>query len=202
MRRGFRPYSFYARIVVPEAPLEKTEAGLVAAGDGWFVVNAREARWFHREGRGELLPLTGNFETDEEAEWRRLLSFPQFGVNLFVLEPGEPMAVYHGEDAQEDFLVLRGDCALVVEGQERSLTQWDFVHCPLWTEHTIVGVGDGSCVVLAVGTRGSEGIRFPANAAAAKHDASSERDTTDGGEAYARFPSGYDTQYREGLLPS
>jgi uncharacterized cupin superfamily protein len=202
MRRGFRPYSFYARIVVPEAPLVKTEAGLVASGDGWFVVNAREARWFHREGRGELLPLTGNFETDDEAEWHRVLSFPQFGVNLFVLEPGEPMAVYHGEDAQEDFLVLRGDCVLVVEGQERSLTRWDFVHCPPWTEHTIVGAGDGACVVLAVGTRGSEEIRFPANAEAATHGASSERDTTDGGEAYARFPSGYDMQYREGLLPS
>jgi uncharacterized cupin superfamily protein len=202
MRRGFRPYSFYARIVVPEAPLVKTEVGLVASGDGWFVVNAREARWFHREGRGELLPLTGNFETDDEAEWHRVLSFPQFGVNLFVLEPGEPMAVYHGEDAQEDFLVLRGDCVLVVEGQERSLTRWDFVHCPPWTEHTIVGAGDVACVVLAVGTRGSEGIRFPANAEAATHGASSERDTTDGGEAYARFPSGSDTQYRAGLLPS
>jgi uncharacterized cupin superfamily protein len=130
------------------------------------------------------------------------MSFPQFGVNLFVLEPGEPMAVYHGEDAQEDFLVLHGDCVLVVEGQERSLTQWDFVHCPPWTEHTIVGAGDGPCVVLAVGTRRSEGIRFLANEVAAMHGASSERDTTDGGEAYARFPSGYDTQYREGLLPS
>jgi hypothetical protein len=90
---------------------------------------------------------------------------------------------------------------LVVEGQERALKQWDFVHCPPWTEHTIVGVGDGACVVLAVGTRGSEGIRFPANEAAAKHGASSERDTTDGGVAYARFPSGDDTRYREGLLP-
>ena len=202
MRRGFRPYSFYARIVVPETPLEQTEAGLAGAGDGWFVVNAREARWFHREGRGELLPLTGNFETDDEAEWHRVLSFPQFGVNLFVLEPGEPISVYHGEDAEENFLVLRGDCMLAIEGQERSLKQWDFVHCPPWTEHTIVGAGDGPCVVLAVGSRGSEGIRFPANEAAAKLGASSERDTTDGGEAYARFPSGYDTRYREGLLPS
>ena len=201
MRRGFRPYSFYARIVIQEAPLEQSEAGLVAAGDGWFVVNAREARWFHREARGELLPLTGNFETDDEAEWHRVLSFPQFGVNLFVLEPDEPMAVYHGEDAEESFLVLRGDCVLVIEGQERSLRQWDFVHCPPWTEHTIVGAGHGSCVILVVGSRGSEGIRFPANEAAAKHGASSERDTTDGGEAYARFPSGYDTPYRNGLLP-
>jgi uncharacterized cupin superfamily protein len=202
MRRGFRPYSFYARIVATEAPIEKTEAGLVAAGDGWFVVNAREARWFHREGRGELLPLTGNFEADDEAEWHRVQSFPQFGVNLFVLAPGEPIAVYHGEDAQEAFLVLGGEGVLVIEGQERSLRQWDFVHAPPWTEHTIVGAGDGPCVVLAVGTRASEAIRFPANEAAAKYGASSQRDTADGGEAYARFPSRRDMQYREGLLPS
>lgn len=186
--------------MVSEADLEQTGDGLVASGDGWFVVNAREARWFHREGRGELLPLAGNFETDDEGEWHRLLSFPQFGVNLFVLEPGEPMAVYHGEDAQEDLLVLRGDCVVVIEGQERSLKQWDFVHCPPWTEHTIVGAGEGACVVLAVGARGSEGIRFPTNEAAARHGASAERDTTDGGEAYARFPSSVETPYREGLL--
>jgi uncharacterized cupin superfamily protein len=185
-----------------EAPLEHTEAGLVAAGAGWFVVNARDARWIHREGRGELAPFTGWFESDEEAEWRRVIKyFPQFGVNLFVLEPGEPMSMYHGEDSQEDFLVLRGDCVLIIEGQERSLKQWDFVHCPPWTEHTIVGAGDRPCVVLAVGTRGSEGIRFPVDEAAVKYGASSERKTTDGSEAYARFPPGYDARYREGLLP-
>jgi uncharacterized cupin superfamily protein len=188
-------------VVIPESPLEETGAGLVAAGDGWFVVNARDAGWFHREGRGELLPFTGNFEADDEAEWRRVLSFPQFGVNLFVLEPGEPMAVYHAEDAQEAFLVLRGQGVIVIEGQERPLTEWDFVHCPPWTEHTIVGAGEGPCVVVAVGTRASEGIRFPANETASRHGASSERDTTDGGEAYARFPSGRDTRYRDGRLP-
>ena len=161
MRRGFRPHSFYARTVVPEAPLEQSEGGLVAAGDRWFVVNAREARWFHREGRGELLPLTGNFETDDEAEWHRVMSFPQFGVNLFVLAPGEPMAVYHGEDAQEDFLVLAGQCVLVVEGEERPLARWDFVHCPAWTEHTIVGSGAGTSAFLAVGARGADGIALP-----------------------------------------
>lgn len=191
----------YDSRVVPEAPLEQTEAGLVAAGAGWFVVNARDARWVHQEGRGELAPFTGWFGTDEEAEWRRVRSFPQVGVNLFVLEPGEPMSIYHGEDAQEDFLVLRGDCMLIIEGQERPLKQWDFVHCPPWTEHTIVGAGDSPCVVLAAGTRGSEGIRFPVDEAAAKHGASSERATTDGSEAYARFPQGYDARYREGLLP-
>jgi uncharacterized cupin superfamily protein len=179
--------------MVPEAPLQQTETGLVAAGAGWFVVNARDARWVHRDGRGEVAPFTGWWE--EEAE------LPQVGVNLFVLEPGEPMSMYHGEDSQEDFLVLRGDCVLIIEGQERSLKQWDFVHCPPWAEHTIVGAGAGPCVVLAIGTRGSDGIRFPVDEAAVKHGASSERETTDGGEAYARFPRGHETRYRAGVLP-
>ena len=201
MRRGFRPYSFYARSVVPEAPLEQTDAGHVASGDGWFVVNARDARWVHREGRGAVLSFTGWWETDDEAEWRRVSSFPQFGVNLFVLAPGEPLAVYHGEDAQEDFLVLAGRCVLLIEGDERPLMPWDFVHCPAWTEHTIVGAGEGSSVVLAVGARGADRIRFPFDEAAMRHGASSERDTTDGGEAYARFEPGRETPYRQGWLP-
>jgi hypothetical protein len=34
--------------VVREAELEQTDAGLVPASAGWFVMNARDARWFHR----------------------------------------------------------------------------------------------------------------------------------------------------------
>jgi len=181
--------------MVPESRLEKTGHGLVAAGAGWFVVNARDARWIHREGRGEVLPFTGWWE--EEA----VPNFPQFGVNLFVLAPGEPMGMYHGEEAQEDFLVLSGRCVLIVEREERPVVQWDFFHCPAWTEHTIVGAGEDLCFVLAVGSRGADGIRFPANEAALKYGASAERDTTDGSEAYARFQRGHETPYREGWLP-
>ena len=110
--------------MVPEAPLEPTEAGLVPAGEGWFVLNAREARWNHRPGRGHSLTFTGS--TDFEAE----TYFPQLGVNLLVLGPGEPNAMYHWETEQEDFLVLAGQALLIVEGRERPLRQWDLVHCP------------------------------------------------------------------------
>ena len=181
--------------MVPESKLEETEHGLVTASAGWFVVNACRARWVHREGRGAVLPFTGWWE--EEA----VPHFPQLGVNLFILAPGEPMGMYHGEEAQEDFLVLSGRCVLIVEGGERPLAQWDFVHCPAWTEHTIVGAGEDPCVVLAVGSRGADGIRFPANEAALKYSASAERDTSDGSEAYARFQPGREVSYREGWLP-
>ncbi len=109
------------------------DAGLAPVGGGWFVLNAREARWRHREGRGDSLPFTG--WTDFECE----TCFPQIGIALNVLGPGEPIGMYHWETDQEDFLVLSGEALLIIEGEERPLRQWDFVHCPLETRHMIVG---------------------------------------------------------------
>ncbi len=181
------------RPVVPEAPLEQTEVGLVPGGDGWFVLNARDAHWRHREGRGLSLPFEG--PTD----------FPQVGITLFVLGPGEPIGMYHWEANQEDFLVLSGDALLIVEGEERPLRQWDFVHCPAGTQHMIVGAGDGPCAVLAVGGRGYEGDGgwggYTVDEVALRHGAGVEEATTDAARAYARFPAAVPTRYRDGLLP-
>jgi uncharacterized cupin superfamily protein len=184
--------------VVPEAPLERTDAGLVPAGPGWFVVNGREARWALREGRGFSLPLTGWEEHEEE--W-----FPQLGVNLFVLRPGEPMSMYHWEADAEEFLVLAGEALLVVEGEERPLRRWDFVHCPPGTKHTIVGAGDGPCAVLAVGARqhqeGPDWGGYPVDEAAQRHGAAAEEETNHPSVAYARYAPSRPAPYREGLLP-
>jgi uncharacterized cupin superfamily protein len=178
--------------MVPEAPLETTDAGLVAAGEGWFVLNARDARWRHREGRGESLRFDGE------------AAFPQVGINLFVLGRGEPIGMYHWEANQEDFLVLSGEALLIVEGNERPLRQWDFVHCPAETRHMIVGAGDGPCAILAVGAReqrtdGWGG--YTVDEVALRHGAGVEHETTDASEAYARFPDPEPTRYRDGWLP-
>jgi uncharacterized cupin superfamily protein len=184
--------------VVPEAPLERTEAGLVPAGNGWFVLNARDARWIRREGRGHNLPFTG--WTDEEAE----TYFPQLGVNLAVLGRGEPIGMYHREADAEDFLVLAGEALLLVEGEERPLRQWDFVHCPPGTNHIVVGAGDGPCIVLAVGSRehqtGDWGA-YTVEEVALRHGVGVEEETSDSDVAYARFPPSQPTPYRVGLLP-
>jgi uncharacterized cupin superfamily protein len=187
--------------MVPEAALEKTEAGLVSVGGGWFVLNAREARWNHREGRGESLSFTGS--TDFEAE----TYFRQVGINLFVLGPGEPIGMYHWEADQEDFLVLSGEALLIVEGQERPLRQWDFVHCPAQTRHMIVGAGDGPCAVLAIGARehvdeGCNGGAYTVDEVALRHGAGVEEETSDAELAYARFPKTEPTSYRDGWLSS
>lgn len=177
----------------PEASFERTESGLVPAGEGWFVLNAREATWRHREGRGKRLPFEG------EAE------FPQVGISLFVLAPGEPIGMYHWEADQEDFLVLSGEALLLVEGEERPLRQWDFVHCPPETNHMIVGAGVGPCHVLAVGAREHQDDAdwggYTVDETALRHGAGVEQETTDAEQAYARFADPVPARYRDGWLP-
>jgi uncharacterized cupin superfamily protein len=175
-----------------EARLERGEQGVVPADDGWFVLNARDARWRHAEGR----PAVCAFEGEPE--------FPQVGANLNVLGPGEPMAMYHWETDQEDFLVLAGEALLIVEGEERVLRQWDFVHCPAGTKHVVVGAGSGPSIVLAIGARdrstGPGWGAYSVNEAAIRHGAGVEQETTDPEQAYSRFPRGGLTRYR-GWLP-
>jgi uncharacterized cupin superfamily protein len=118
-----------------------------------------------------------------------------------VLEPGQAACYYHGEDEQEDFLVLSGECLLLIEGQERRLGAWDFVHCPQWTEHVFVGAGDGLCAVLAVGTRSDGDVIYPASELARRHRAGVEHETRAPEEAYAGVPPDTAVGYREGWLP-
>ena len=174
--------------MVEEVPHRSTAAGLVPEGEGWFVLNAREALW--REG--DFGAYT-RFEGDAP--------FPQIGINIGVLEPGQAACMYHGEDNQEDFLVLSGECLLLIEGEERRLRAWDFVHCPAWTEHVFIGAGDGPCAILAVGGRSSRDVVYPEAEVARKHGAGVAKTTRDGKEAYASFREDVDVPYREGWLP-
>ena len=191
--------------MVPEARLEQTEQGLLLSPeDGWFVLNARDAQWRRCEGRGKWPRLEGATPI-----------FPQLGIGLTVLEPGEPMAMYHWETDQEDFLVLAGEALAIVEGQERPLRRWDFLHCPAGTNHVIVGAGQGPCVVFSVGSREHHTYRtagghiegtddwgaYTVDEAALRHGACVEKETSDASVAYARFPEPVTTRYREGWLP-
>jgi uncharacterized cupin superfamily protein len=185
--------------VVPEARLKQTEAGVVPASAGWFVMNAREARWIEQPGRGHSLPLTGADEYEAET------FFPMLGIAIRVIGPGEPSTTYHGETEQEDFLVLSGEAILIVEGEERRVRQWDFVHCPPETRHAFAGAGDRPCVLLCASSRqfqkdGPWGF-YCADETAARYNASSPEDTQDSGVAYARVPPSRPTRYPDGLLP-
>lgn len=161
-----------------EAQLQETAAGLEPAGDGWFVVNVRDTVWMTHDAFGSGCV----FESRQNA------AFPELGINIGVLRPGQPACLYHEESAQEDFLVLAGECLLLVNGEERTLHAWDFVHSPAGTEHVIVGAGDGLSIVLAVGARKEPGqLRYPVSELAAKYGASADEDTTEPREAYARF---------------
>jgi uncharacterized cupin superfamily protein len=136
--------------VSPEAPARSTKAGLVHDEAGWFVVNARDERWNDTGPFG----LYCNFEGKK--------AFPQLGINVNILEPGQAIGGYHRENAQEGFLVLAGECLAIVEGEEVRLGAWDYLHCPPGTDHAVLGAGEGPSVVLAVGRRGlpRKGIEF------------------------------------------
>lgn len=180
------------RGVVVQAQLVETECGLVPKGDGWFVLNARAAQWWKRR-------VT---VCDFEGEPR----FGQLGINLTLLEPGQPMTMYHREADQEDFLILSGEALLVIEGEERTIRQWDFVHCPPGTNHAIIGAGTARCLVLAVGARDnrSKGLAWGAytvDETALRHGAGVQRETTEGSEAYAGLPPWKLAQFRDGWLP-
>src|SRR5436309_11632614 len=183
--------------MVPESQLEKTEHGLVPKGERWFVLNMRDAVWRHVDGRGAVCVVGDDFEGGRH--------FEQLGVNPFVLGPGEPMAMYHWEADQEDFLVVSGEAVLIIEGEERQLRAWDFVHCPPNTKHVIIGAGSGPCVVIAVGARerstGPDSLGFTVDEVAKGRGASVEEDTMDGGIAYASLPRREPTAYRAGWLP-
>jgi len=164
--------------VVDEARVEQRGSGLAPASDGWFVVNVRDASWLTHDVFGSDC----GFESD-------VAEFAELGIRLQVLLPGQPNGLYHREDTQEDFLVLAGECLLLVENEERRLRAWDFVHCPPMTEHIFVGAGEGPCVVLMVGTRKpGRPIVYPVSELALRHRAGVATETPSPRDAYAPYP--------------
>ncbi|MFL5864133.1 MAG: cupin domain-containing protein [Solirubrobacteraceae bacterium] len=144
---------------------------------GWFVVNAGKARWLHNRMRSVC-----RFGGEGEAH------FDDLGISLFWLQPEQPMSLYHHEAGQEDFLVIAGDCTLVIEGEERRLETWDFVHCPPRTAHTIVAAGHEPALVLAVGARKEKGsARYPVDSVAIAHGAGVPDESTSASQTYASF---------------
>ncbi len=129
------------------------------------------------------------------------MRFPEVGINISLLEPGNASCMYHGENAQEDFLVLAGECLLLIEGEERPLKAWDFVHCPAWAEHVFVGAGSGPCLIIAIGARKDpEEVIYPVAPVAQPYDGSALEETTSPEAAYARFPGSVERPYKEGDL--
>jgi uncharacterized cupin superfamily protein len=167
---------------VKEASSEETPYGRYVTSDGWFVLNLADSLAVRNEEKGgAMYPL----EPQEQP-------FRDFGARVRVLWPGEPNALYHSEDAQEGFLVLSGECTLIVEEEERPLRQWDYFHCPADTRHVIVGAGGGPCAILMIGARPEvETLRYPVSDIAAKYGASAARDTEEPDEAYADWPGEY-----------
>ena len=166
---------------VNEASSEETPYGRYITSDGWFVLNIADALAVRNDEKGgATYPLEA-----------RESPFRDVGVRVAVLSPGEPNALYHAEGVQEGFLVLSGECTLIVEEEERSLREWDYFHCPADTRHVIVGAGDGPCSILMLGARPDVELRYPVSEVAAKYGASAVKDTDDPDQAYADWPGEY-----------
>jgi uncharacterized cupin superfamily protein len=151
------------------------EETMIDERDGWFVMNVRDASWYQNASFGKVC----NFEKRESP-------FTQTGVRICVLEPGKPNCRYHRESAQEDFLVLSGRCKLLVNGQERPLRAWDFVHCPPGTSHVFVGDGNQPCALLMIGHRPAKHeLHYPALELARRYGAETPQPTDDPRVAYA-----------------
>ena len=168
-------------MAVEEAGMQDTPYGRNPVSEGWFVLNLADALAVRNEEKGgAVYPL--------EPEGG---PFTGFGVNVHVVWPGEPNALYHSEGAREAFLVLSGECLLIVEEEERPLRQWDFFHCPAGTRHIIVGAGTGPCAILMIGARPDEPLLYPVSEVAAKHGASVAQETGRPDEAYADWPGDF-----------
>ena len=163
-----------------EARIDHTAEGATAASPGWFVVNIADARWQRVEVAGQWTDL-------EPPE-----GFEEYGIGVHVVQPGQPNGKYHSETVQEDFLVLSGECILVVEEEERRLKAWDFFHCAPGTHHIIVGAGEGPCAILMVGSR-AEGkkLHYAVSEVAGRYGASTPEETDEPDVAYSDMSREY-----------
>lgn len=175
--------------MVEEARLEGVGPGLAPMTDGWFVVNVRDAAWLTNDAFGARCVFEASGPVLRKRPELDVRTFPDLGVTLDVIWPGQPSGLYHAETNQEDFLVLAGECILLVEGEERLLQAWDFVHCPPHTAHVFLGVGDGPCVIFMTGRRTRDrGIVYPRSKRALRLSAGVETETSSPAEAYEPFP--------------
>ena len=157
-----------------EASLRETETGLVPEGPGWFVLNLRDASWSTMKRGGTWV----DFGADGVRQ--------QIGVGVHVLMPGDAPGRYHAESDQEGFLVLAGECVLIVEGEERRLKQWDYFHCPPGTAHITVGASEEPCAIFMLGARTpGKLLDYIPDPAAAKHGVAVKERVDNSREAYA-----------------
>jgi len=162
--------------------------------DDWGVVNARDAQWV----AGDKTGVYCGFEDEANDDL-----FPQIGVNIRILEPGQAIGMYHYESGQEDFLVLDGEGIAIVDGEERPLRKWDLLHCEPGVAHMIKATGDAPLLLVCAGARTGEphnGTMYVANDVARKHGVSVEEDTPDSRAVYASYHFEW-TEYRDGWLP-
>ena len=156
----------------------------------WYVLNARDCPWVE----GDKTGLFVGFEDEENNP------FPQLGVNVRILRPGQAIGMYHREEGQEDFLVLDGEGIAVVESEERPLRKWDVLHCEPGVAHMIKATGDRPLLLVCAGARPGEPTTYVPDETARRHGISVDEETTDNRAVYADYRFAW-TEYQDGWLP-
>ncbi|MFC1481236.1 cupin domain-containing protein [Candidatus Neomarinimicrobiota bacterium] len=158
-------------------PLKTTADSTTPTSGEWFTLHVSESNWLQDSRFGTVCDFEGSNH------------FTDLGINLRVLNPGQPASLYHQEGGQENFLVLSGACRLIIDGEERPLQAGHFVHCPPRIPHVFVGAGSAPCVILMVGHRPQVAeILYPVNELAAKYGASVDEVTDQPKIAYGQSP--------------
>ena len=179
--------------MVERAHLESVASGLAPVSAGWFVVNAGDAAWVNNDRHGGVcifesdeFVLRGRQDLEEYVK-------PGAGFVIRVVSPGQPTGGFHAESVEEDFLVIQGECVLIVEDEEVLLRAWDFVHCPPGTAHTFVGAGEGPCVLVCAGNRDFDDETFwreyRASESARRHGVSGDAERSPAGSWRVERPS-------------
>lgn len=172
-----------------EARLEDVGSGLAPVTPGWFVVNARDAAWLNNDSFGGVCIFeSDNIVLSQRPDLEEVTH--RAGFTMRVMQPGQPSGTYHAEsEDQEDFLVIAGECILLIDGEERRLRTWDVVRIPPGIAHTFVGAGATPSVILGSGNR-TEGsmITRPRDEVARRYGAEDQGRETYGPWKHERPP--------------
>ena len=107
--------------MIDEARLEDVGSGLAPVSEGWFVVNARDAAWLTNETFGGVCIFESDDFVLRERPDLEPVEVEGAGFTLARDQTGQASGLYHAETkTQEDFLVVAGECIVLIEEQERT----------------------------------------------------------------------------------
>jgi uncharacterized cupin superfamily protein len=96
--------------------------------------------------------LDANLEPDQRfVPLRRQLGVSTFGLNLIVLAPGQRGRIHRHGSQEEVYLVLDGELALFIEGEESKLGEGELIRVAPDVRRQLLNRGPAELRLLALG---------------------------------------------------